>query len=134
MQVSSEEAKMVEISKLQKAFESINLELDAAKSATVSECNKNALLVNQLELSTKEKSSLENRLIAMAELSKENEFLKNSLDSLAKKNSTMELDLVKAGKDNKVAMEKVQEVEEQYSQLQRNLQRCCFIIWKLFVD
>lgn len=79
MQVSNEEAKSVEVTKLQKMLESSNLELDAAKLATINECNKNAVLQNQLELSVKEKSALERELIAMAELRKENAFLRVSL-------------------------------------------------------
>ena len=76
LQVSTEEAKSVEISKLQKLLESLNLELDAAKLATINECNKNAMLQNQLELSLKEKSALERELVAMAEIRKENAMLK----------------------------------------------------------
>lgn len=78
MQVSHEESKLVEISKLQKTVESLNLELDAAKLATINECNKNAVLHNQLEFSMKEKSALERELIGTAELRKENSFLKVS--------------------------------------------------------
>ncbi|PON39635.1 GPCR kinase [Trema orientale] len=79
LRVSNEEAKSVENSKLQKMLESLNLELDAAKLATINECNKNAVLQNQLELSLKEKSVLERELIAMAELKKENASLRVSL-------------------------------------------------------
>lgn len=79
VQVSNEEAKSVENSKLQKMLESLNLELDAAKLATINECNKNAVLQNQLELSLKEKSALERELIAMAELRKENALLRVSI-------------------------------------------------------
>lgn len=78
-QVSNEEAKSGEISKLQKMLESLNLELDAAKLATINECNKNAVLQNQLELSLKEKSAMERELIAMAELRKENALLRVSV-------------------------------------------------------
>ena len=79
MQVSNEEAKSVEISKLKKALGTLNLELDAAKLVTVNECNKNAVLQNQLDLSFKEKSALERELIGMTELRKENAFLKVSM-------------------------------------------------------
>ena len=78
-QVSNEEAKLVEHSKLQKMLDSLNLELDAAKLATINECNKNAVLQNQLELSLKEKSALERELTAMTELRKENAVLRVSL-------------------------------------------------------
>lgn len=76
LQVSNDEAKSVEISKLQKLLESLNLELDAAKLSTINECNKNAMLQNQLDLSTKEKSALEREIVAMAEMRKENALLK----------------------------------------------------------
>ncbi|KAH9805040.1 Myosin-15 [Citrus sinensis] len=120
--VSTEEAKSVEISKLQKLLESLNLELDAAKLATINECNKNAMLQNQLELSLKEKSALERELVAMAEIRKENAVLKSSLDSLEKKNSTLELELIKAQKENNNTIEKLREVEQKCSSLQQNMQ------------
>lgn len=75
-QVSNEEVKGVEITKLQKTVESLSLELDAAKLATVNECNKNAVLQNQLMLSMKEKSSLERELSSLADLRNENAYLK----------------------------------------------------------
>ena len=77
--MSNEEAKSVEISKLQKMLESLKLELDAAKLETINECNKNAVLQNQVDLSMKEKSALERELIAMAELRKENARLRVGL-------------------------------------------------------
>lgn len=76
VQVSNEEAKKIEISKLQKMLEAQNLELDATKLATINECNKNAVLQNQLELSVKEKSALKTDLVAVDELRKENALLK----------------------------------------------------------
>lgn len=79
MQVSHDESKSGEMSKLQKALESLKLELDAAKLTTINECNKNAVLQNQLELSEKGKSALEREIIGMAELRKENTFLKVGL-------------------------------------------------------
>ncbi|OMO67020.1 IQ motif, EF-hand binding site [Corchorus capsularis] len=122
MRVSAEEAKSVEISKLQKALESLNLELDAAKLATISECNKNAVLQNQLELSIKEKSALEKDFTVMAEMRKENALLKSSLDTLEKKNSSLELELKKALKDANDTIEKLRELEQKNSELQRNMQ------------
>ena len=57
-------------------MESLNLELDAAKLSTISECNKNAVLQNQLELSIKEKSALEKEFTVMTEMKRENALLK----------------------------------------------------------
>ncbi|KAG8495473.1 hypothetical protein CXB51_013089 [Gossypium anomalum] len=122
MRVSNEDAKSVEISKLQKAFESLKLELDAAKLATISECNKNAVLQNQLELSRKEKSALEKEFTMIAEMRKENASLKSSLDTLEKKNSALELELKKALKDANDTVEKLQELEQRNSELQNNMQ------------
>lgn len=76
MQVTTEEAKVVEMAKLQKTVESLSLELDVAKLATVNECNKNAVLQNQLILSIKEKSALEREVALLAELRNENSVLK----------------------------------------------------------
>ncbi|KAA3490398.1 Myosin-J heavy chain [Gossypium australe] len=122
MRVSNEDAKSVEISKLQKAFESLKLELDAAKLATISEYNKNAVLQNQLELSRKEKSALEKEFTMIAEMRKENASLKSSLDTLEKKNSALELELKKALKDANDTVEKLQELEQKNSELQNNMQ------------
>ncbi|KAK4854336.1 hypothetical protein QYF36_022466 [Acer negundo] len=122
LRVSNDEAKLIEISKLQKLLESLNLELDAAKLATINECNKNAMLQNQLELSMKEKSALEREVVAMAEIRKENALLKNSLDTLEKKNLTLELDLSKTQKDSNDTVQKLQEVEQKCSKLQQNIQ------------
>ncbi|GJY30732.1 myosin-15 isoform X1 [Tanacetum coccineum] len=54
---SNDEYKSLEIARLQKKVQSLALELDAAKLATVNECNKNAVLRNQLEMPLKEKSA-----------------------------------------------------------------------------
>lgn len=76
MQLSNEEAKLVEISKLHKTVESLILELDAAKLAAVNEVNKNAVLQRQLELDMKEKAALEREIFFVTELRNENTFLK----------------------------------------------------------
>lgn len=76
MQLSNDEAKLVEISKLHKTVESLSLELDAAKLAAVNEVNKNAVLQRQLDLSMKEKAALEREVFSVTELRNENTFLK----------------------------------------------------------
>lgn len=76
VQVSNDEAKLLEISKLQKAVESLTLELDAAKLATLNEFNKNTVLERKIELSAKEKSAFEREVISMTELRNENALLK----------------------------------------------------------
>lgn len=76
MQLSNEEAKLVEISKLHKTVESLILELDAAKLAAVNEVNKNAVLQRQLELYMKERAALEREIFSVTELRNENTFLK----------------------------------------------------------
>ncbi|KAJ0031392.1 hypothetical protein Pint_13664 [Pistacia integerrima] len=122
IQASNEETKSVEISKLQKLLESLKLELDAAKLATINECNKNAVLQNQLELSMKEKSALERELVAMTDFRKENAVLKSSFSTLEKKNFALELELIKAQKDNNDTIDKLREVEQKCSELQQNMQ------------
>lgn len=121
LRVSNDEAKLAEISKFRKTVESLNLELDAAKLATINECNKNAVLQTQLELSMKEKSSLERELVSVAELKKENAQLKSALDTLESKNSALELALIKARKETDDAIGKLRQVEEKWFQLQENV-------------
>ncbi|XP_021890707.1 myosin-15 [Carica papaya] len=122
LRVTNDEARLVEISKLQKAMESLGLELDAAKLATINECNKNVVLQNQLELSLKEKSALERELSAMAELRKHNAMLRSSMDKLERKNSALELELSKAKQDSTDTINKLREVEQKCSQLQLSVQ------------
>lgn len=74
--MSNEEAKQVEISKLQKMLEAQNGELSEAKLTTINEGKKNLILQNQLQLSVNEKSALERELVAMDEVRKENALLK----------------------------------------------------------
>ncbi|XP_045800079.1 myosin-15-like isoform X5 [Trifolium pratense] len=121
IRVSNEEAKQVEISKLQKMLEAQNCELDEAKSATINELNKNAILQNQLQLSAKEKSALERELVAMNEVRKENALLKGSLGALEKKSTALELELVNAQKDHNKTIQKMKEFEQKSSQLAQNL-------------
>lgn len=76
MQASNEDAKSVEISKLQKIVESLTLELDAAKLRALNEYNKNTVLQRQLDLSAKEKSASEREVVSSSELRNENSVLK----------------------------------------------------------
>ncbi|CAN1217160.1 XI-I [Linum perenne] len=122
LRVSGEDAKSVELSKLKKSFESMILELDAAKLATISECNRNVVLQNQLELSQEEKASLERELNSMAELRKENAYLKGSVDILEKKNCALELELVQAQKHTGDTVGKMKDLEGKCFQLQQNVQ------------
>ncbi|KAG5018521.1 hypothetical protein JHK87_014376 [Glycine soja] len=121
IRVSNEEAKHVEIFKLQKMVDALNLELDAAKLATINECNKNAVLQNQLQLSVKEKSALERELVAMDEVRKENSLLKGSLDAFEKKSTALELELVNARKDHDKTIQKMREFEHKCSELGQNV-------------
>ncbi|XP_027357060.1 myosin-15-like [Abrus precatorius] len=121
IKASNDEAKQVEISKLHKILDALNLELDAAKLATNNESNKNAFLQNQLQLSLKEKSALERELAAMDEMRKENALLKGSLDAFEKKSSALELELVNARKDHDETIQKMREFEHKCSQLGQNV-------------
>ncbi|RZC85461.1 hypothetical protein C5167_041646 [Papaver somniferum] len=120
LRVSSEEAKLAEVSKLQKALDSMSSEMEASKSATITECNKSSLLQSQLEESMKEKSSLECRITELEELCKEHSCLKSSSESLAEENSAIKLDLIKAQSESNSTLEKLREVEAQNLQLQQN--------------
>ncbi|KAF7127388.1 hypothetical protein RHSIM_Rhsim11G0002400 [Rhododendron simsii] len=122
LRLSNEEAKSIEISKLQKTVESLRLGLDAAKMATVNECNKNAVLQKQMELSMKEKYAMEGEMVVVAELRNENASFKNFINALEKKNSILEQELVKAKEYTNDTMKKLWEVEKTCSQLQQKLQ------------
>ncbi|XP_019195644.1 PREDICTED: myosin-15 isoform X1 [Ipomoea nil] len=123
MRISNEEAKLMEISKLQKTVESLSLELDAAKLSTVNEINKNAVLQRQLELSMKEKTALEKEDGAITELRNENALLKKSLAEFEDRNSALERELANAKEEASGTLTKLKDAEEKCSQLQKNLKR-----------
>ncbi|THU57836.1 hypothetical protein C4D60_Mb03t07760 [Musa balbisiana] len=121
LRFASEESKMLEISKLQKALDLKNADLDMVKSATAIECNKNAVLQNQLNSTLKEMEAIKISLNAMTELKKENLNLQNSVQSLAKKNLDLESELLKAKKCNDETLEKLHDMEEKCLEFQGNL-------------
>ncbi|CAE6162205.1 unnamed protein product [Arabidopsis arenosa] len=122
LRTSGEEAKSSEISKLQKTLESFSLKLDAARLATINECNKNAVLEKQLDISMKEKSAVERELNGMVEVKKDNALLKNSMNSLEKKNLVLEKELLNAKTDCNNTLQKLKEAEIRCSELQTSVQ------------
>uniref|UniRef100_M4D4M2 Uncharacterized protein n=1 Tax=Brassica campestris TaxID=3711 RepID=M4D4M2_BRACM len=122
LRTSGEEAKSGEVSKLQKTLESFSLKLDAAKLATINECNKNAVLQKQLDISIKEKAAVVKELNGMVELEKENTSLKNSMSSLEKKNLALEKELLSAKTDFNNKLQKLKEAEKRCSELQTSVQ------------
>ncbi|WZY68274.1 hypothetical protein YC2023_000514 [Brassica napus] len=122
LRTSGEEAKSGEVSKLQKTLESFSLKLDAAKLATINECNKNAVLQKQLDISIKEKAAVVKELNGMVELEKENTSLKNSMSSLEKKNLALEKELLSAKTDFNNTLQKLKEAEKRCSELQTSVQ------------
>lgn len=76
MQASNEEAKQIELSKLHKEIELLNVDLNAAKGATRRAYDDISTLHRQLETSNKAKESFDNNLSALLELNKENLLLK----------------------------------------------------------
>ncbi|CAH8320959.1 unnamed protein product [Eruca vesicaria subsp. sativa] len=122
LRISGEEAKSGEISKLQKTLESFSLKLDAARLATINECNKKAVLQKQLDISMKEKAAVERELNGMVELKKDNTSLKNSMNSLEKKNLDLEKELLSAKTNCNNTLQKLKEVENRCSELQTSVQ------------
>ncbi|KAG2238837.1 hypothetical protein Bca52824_091907 [Brassica carinata] len=122
LRTSGEEAKSGEISKLQKTLESFSLKLDAARLATINECNKNAVLQKQLDISMKEKAAVERELNGMVELEKDNTSLKNSMNSLEKKNLALEKELLSAKTDCNNTLQKLKEADNRCSELQTSVQ------------
>ncbi|GMG99196.1 hypothetical protein Nepgr_001036 [Nepenthes gracilis] len=122
LRVSNEEAKLAEVTKLQNMLEVLNVAFDAAKSATVIQCNKNAMLQSQLKLLTEERFRMEKELVEMEDLRRENVILKVSLDDLEKKNAALQALAEKAQKYSNDAIKKTCEVEKKCEQLQQNLQ------------
>ncbi|KAL8501897.1 hypothetical protein ACS0TY_021134 [Phlomoides rotata] len=119
LRMSNEDAKSVEISKLQKTVESLTLELDAAKLESL---NKSMALERQLDASDKKKSAFEREIVSLTELRNENAFLKSSLTALEKKNSMLESELAQAKEEASCTVAKLREVEKMCLQLQQNLQ------------
>lgn len=121
IRASNEDAKSVEISKLQKIVESLTLELDAAKLRALNEYNKNTVLQRQLDLSAKEKSASEREVVSSSELRNENSVLKSSLAALEARNSMLESELARTKEEANSTISKLWEVEKTCLQLQQNL-------------
>ncbi|XP_020104784.1 protein OPAQUE1-like isoform X3 [Ananas comosus] len=122
LRVAVEESKDVEISKLQRDFECLRAELEAANLETLNERNKNILLKQQLEISMNDQDALRNMLAEMEQCKNENLVLKSTLESLSKRNSEMEQELLNARKCSHDTLDKLQDVETRYLQLRQSLQ------------
>nr|CAD1838020.1 unnamed protein product [Ananas comosus var. bracteatus] len=122
LRVAVEESKDVEISKLQRDFECLRAELEAANLETLNERNKNILLKQQLEISMNDQDVLRNMLAEMEQCKNENLVLKSTLESLSKRNSEMEQELLNARKCSHDTLDKLQDVETRYLQLRQSLQ------------
>ncbi|KAL9249460.1 Myosin-15-like protein [Drosera capensis] len=100
LRISNEEAKLEEVAKLRSIVGALTVELDAAKSQTAHECNKNAMLQSQLESSMKEKGSL---------------------DDLEKKNASLQAVIDKTQKESDYLIKQLNDFESKYEQLQKSL-------------
>ncbi|WOL20211.1 myosin-15 isoform X1 [Canna indica] len=118
LRIASEDMKMVEVSKLQKLLESKNVDLDAAMSAATMERKKNAMLQDQLDNTLKEMETIKSSFAAMGEINKENLFLKDSVQSLAKRNMELESELENAKKYSDDTLEKLHDIQAKCVQLQ----------------
>uniref|UniRef100_A0A0E0K5W3 Myosin motor domain-containing protein n=1 Tax=Oryza punctata TaxID=4537 RepID=A0A0E0K5W3_ORYPU len=120
---AGEEAKSVEILKRDKMIESLSAECAAAKSDAQSEHDKNRLLQRQLDDSLREITMLRGSKIMTAEAEKENSNLKNLVESLSKKNLSLEYELTSARKGSDDTMKKLKDVEGKCNHLQQNLDK-----------
>uniref|UniRef100_A0A0E0NLN8 Myosin heavy chain n=1 Tax=Oryza rufipogon TaxID=4529 RepID=A0A0E0NLN8_ORYRU len=120
---AGEEAKSVEILKRDKMIESLSAECAAAKSDAQSEHDKNRLLQRQLDDSLREITMLQGSKIMTAEAEKENSNLKNLVESLSKRNSSLEYELTSARKGSDDTMKKLKDVEGKCNHLQQNLDK-----------
>jgi myosin V len=76
MQLTAEESKTLEVSKLLKILESVKVDLEASNVENRNNCTKIASLQNQLELLTKDQEALHRSLAVMEEVMEENISLK----------------------------------------------------------
>jgi myosin V len=76
MQLTAEESKTLEVSKLLKILESVKVDLEASNVENRNNCTKIASLQNQLELLTKDQEALHRSLAVMEEVKEENISLK----------------------------------------------------------
>uniref|UniRef100_A0A0D9YZ60 Myosin motor domain-containing protein n=1 Tax=Oryza glumipatula TaxID=40148 RepID=A0A0D9YZ60_9ORYZ len=123
LRAAGEEAKSVEILKRDKMIESLSAECAAAKSDAQSEHDKNRLLQRQLDDSLREITMLRGSKIMTAEAEKENSNLKNLVESLSKRNSSLEYELTSARKGSDDTMKKLKDVEGKCNHLQQNLDK-----------
>ncbi|XP_028556218.1 protein OPAQUE1 [Dendrobium catenatum] len=122
LRTAAEEAKHVEVSKLQKSLELLHAELNAAKFVIDGECNRSSSLLSEINMLRKDKATLQHNLDKLTGIQKENHFLKISMESLGKRSFELENELQKSQKDSLVTLEKLQETEKKFVGLQHNLQ------------
>ncbi|XP_073014429.1 protein OPAQUE1-like isoform X1 [Typha latifolia] len=123
LRAASEESKLAEVVKLQKALKSSNAECAGAKLTAADECAKSVLLQSQLDRSVEDIAILQKNLAEMVEVKKENDYLKKSVELLGKRNTELENELLEARKCSDDTLEKLQDVEGKCRQLQQNLDK-----------
>ncbi|KAK8941651.1 hypothetical protein KSP40_PGU007477 [Platanthera guangdongensis] len=122
LRVSAEEAKFLEVSQLKRSVELLNYELNAAKIIIGDECNRNSSLLSEIEILRKDQAIFQHNLDKMAEIQKENSFLKNSSESLGMKSLDLEKQLQESQKDNLETSKRLHETEDKFMGLEHNLQ------------
>ncbi|KAJ4792755.1 myosin [Rhynchospora pubera] len=123
LRLASEDSKLVEVRKLQKALEESSAEYAAAKAAAEIEHNKYNSVQGQLDQSLKEITNLKGSLTQMTEVKQENLHLKTLVESFSKKTSDLETELSRARKCSDDTLEKLQDTEGKCKQLQHNLEK-----------
>lgn len=123
LRADAEESKSLEIRKLQNALEEMQLESDAAKAFALKEKEANLVLRNKLELATNQSSALEESYVKIQDLTRENQSLKISVESLEKKVADTHRELVISQNETDERQRKVKEVESNIAQLQETVHR-----------
>ncbi|KAL9258820.1 Myosin-15-like protein [Drosera capensis] len=111
LRISNEEAKLEEVAKLRSIVGALTIELDAAKSETAHECNKNAMLQMFVIVNVVRQHKDESL----------GRGVWGSLDDLEKKNASLQAVIDKAQKDGDYLIKQLNDFESKYEQLQQSL-------------
>eukprot|EP01018_Ginkgo_biloba_P007667 Gb_30020 [translate_table: standard] len=123
LRTASEEAKTLEVMKLQNALQGMQAQLHTANANILKKQEENKILHSQLQIVSREKSVLETSEANIQELRRENEHLKASTESFQKKTSEMQRELIRAQKEIAEWQRKAEEAESKFMRTKQILQR-----------
>ncbi|KAH9321117.1 hypothetical protein KI387_015756, partial [Taxus chinensis] len=123
LRAAAEESRKLEVTKLQNSFQEMQELLSKANMNFWQEQEKTKVLQSQLEIVTRELSTLERSQVKYQQLIKENDHIKASAELIEKKQLEMEREFIRTQKECEEWQRKAGEAELNATQAKQNLQR-----------